>query len=480
MYKFKNNLKKFFVITTVIMVCVLLCILGIYAFKSQISNSDPISAVRAELNDIADREYTLDLEIISIDIDPDESERMINTYKGSELAKERGWTNEQLNDLTAVKAIYRTEYDHSKTFIDDGYTEQYFYLIKDDPSGAWEIADISDPHILNIPKDDDTANTEAASTVDLQRSEELYCSVDLNYDGITEDFFISSDSPYDEFSIVMYDDTEKKHISDKTKIYRTEKIDIYKESGENNTEYYYAVFEGSAYKSFQLNCLYTGNNKSEHCFGGYSYGENLSSPIYCFVYNSTVYKKDFDELINDNKSYLYKYDDLEYVTTIDLTNYYNPKYSEEYLSEINICDGMKKILLYNLENDIFDKSIKLTNGTYSYYANKCSNIEIYSRPRRVWEYDSNGEAYISEAVDDYDYLLCLKSSDEKNVELIYLGNKIESKLVSYYCYSDTSYAATQSGIDGDIENFNSIMNDSASFLKRDGWTYYDDIKLVKG
>ena len=185
-------------------------------------------------------------------------------------------------------------------------------------------------------------------------------------------------------------------------------------------------------------------------------------------------------MINDNKSYLYKYDNLEYFTTIDLTNYYNPKYSEEYLSEINICDGMKKILLYNLENDIFDKSIKLTNGTYSYYANKCSNIEIYRRPRRVWEYDSNGEAYISEAVDDYDYLLCLKSSDEKNVELIYLGNKIESKLVSYYCYSDTSYAATQSGIDGDIENFNSIMNDSASFLKRDGWTYYDDIKLVKG
>lgn len=152
MYKFKNSLKKFFVITAVIIVCVLLCILGIYAFKSQISNSDPISAVRSELNDIADREYTLNLEIISIDIDPDESERMINNYKGSELAKERGWTNEQLNDLTAVKAIYRTEYDHSKTFIDDGYTEQYFYLIKDDSSEDWEIIDIASPHITNIPK----------------------------------------------------------------------------------------------------------------------------------------------------------------------------------------------------------------------------------------------------------------------------------------------------------------------------------------
>ena len=79
MYKFKNSLKKFFAVTAVIIVCVLLCILGIYAFKSQVSNFNPISAVRAELNDIADREYTLDLEIISIDIDPDESERMGNT-----------------------------------------------------------------------------------------------------------------------------------------------------------------------------------------------------------------------------------------------------------------------------------------------------------------------------------------------------------------------------------------------------------------
>lgn len=156
MYKFKHNLKKLFIIAAVIIVCVLLCKFGINVFKSQKSDLDSISAVRAELNDIANKEYTLDLEIISIEIDPDESERFINTYKGSELARERMWTDELLDNLTAVKAIYRTEYDHSKTFIDDGYTEQYFYLIKDNSSEAWEIIDSSGTYISNDTTDDNS------------------------------------------------------------------------------------------------------------------------------------------------------------------------------------------------------------------------------------------------------------------------------------------------------------------------------------
>jgi hypothetical protein len=301
-------------------------------------------------------------------------------------------------------------------------------------------------------------------------------SVDLNFDGITEDFFICSNNPYDEFCIVMYDDSEKKHISDKTTIHRTDKIDIYKNSAEDGTEYYYAVFLESGYESFLLNCLYTGNINYP-CFGGRSYGESLTSPIYCFVHNSKIYKEDFDTLIADTQNYLYKYDNLEYATTIDLTDYFNADYSEEYIRNINICDGMKEISIYNLENDIFGRSIKLSNGTFSYYANESSNIEIYNRPRRVWEYNDSGEAYIAETPDDYDYLLCLKSSDEKNVELIYLGNKAESLIVSYYCYSDTSNSATQEGIDRDIEDFNSIMNDSAAFLKGDGWEYVDAIEM---
>ncbi len=157
MYKFICNLKKFFqtyffIIIAVIIACVLLCTFGVYVFKNQMSNSNSISVVKSELNNIASKEYTLNFEIISIEIDPNESERIINTYKESELAKERRWSNELLDDLIAIKTIYYIEYDHSKTFIDDGYTEQYFYLIKDNSSETWEIIDISSPYISNTPK----------------------------------------------------------------------------------------------------------------------------------------------------------------------------------------------------------------------------------------------------------------------------------------------------------------------------------------
>lgn len=157
MYKFRYNLKKLFknivfIVIAVIVVCVLLCKFVILVPKGQISNSNAISVVKSELNNIASKKYTLDFEIISIEIDPNESERIINTYKESELAKERRWSNEVLDDLIAIKTIYYIEYDHSKTFIDDGYTEQYFYLIKDDSSEDWEIIDIASPHITNIPK----------------------------------------------------------------------------------------------------------------------------------------------------------------------------------------------------------------------------------------------------------------------------------------------------------------------------------------
>ena len=77
-------------------------------------------------------------------------------------------------------------------------------------------------------------------------------------------------------------------------------------------------------------------------------------------------------------------------------------------------------------------------------------------------------------------MLCIKALNEETAELVYLGTPNENLIVSYYAYANASDAPTKSGQDRDIENFNSIMNDSASFLKRDGWTYYDDIKLVKG
>ena len=73
-------------------------------------------------------------------------------------------------------------------------------------------------------------------------------SIDLNCDGISEDFFATNNYPYDEFRLVMYDDVAKTHITDSVIIERTDKIDIYQEPTKfddsiSSTSYnYYAVF----------------------------------------------------------------------------------------------------------------------------------------------------------------------------------------------------------------------------------------------
>ncbi len=41
------------------------------------------------------------------------------------------------------------EYDHTKTFIEDGYLVQYFYLLQDKKSGEWTIVDNSSPSTVN-------------------------------------------------------------------------------------------------------------------------------------------------------------------------------------------------------------------------------------------------------------------------------------------------------------------------------------------
>lgn len=52
--------------------------------------------------------------------------------------------NEYLDEFfIAVRAEYCIEYDHDKTFLDDGNIDQYFYLIKDPETDVWMIVDAS-------------------------------------------------------------------------------------------------------------------------------------------------------------------------------------------------------------------------------------------------------------------------------------------------------------------------------------------------
>ena len=69
---------------------------------------------------------------------------MIECYTGSEFAHSRWWTDDYLaKHFLAVRAKYYVEYDHTKTFLDDGNIDQFFYLVEDTKTGLWMIIDNS-------------------------------------------------------------------------------------------------------------------------------------------------------------------------------------------------------------------------------------------------------------------------------------------------------------------------------------------------
>ena len=122
--------------------------LGLSDLWLQKPSADPVQTVQSAIEGQADKEYTICVRVDEIKVDESETERMIQMYTGSDLAKARGWTDEYLAEhFVVVWAKYYVEYDHTKTFLDDGYTEQYFYLTQDTKSGEWTISDNTSPYI---------------------------------------------------------------------------------------------------------------------------------------------------------------------------------------------------------------------------------------------------------------------------------------------------------------------------------------------
>lgn len=138
---------------------------------------------------------------------------------------------------------------------------------------------------------------------------------------------------------------------------------------------------------------------------------------------------------------------------------------------------MTDISIYCVQNDIFVRNIKFSNGVYSYYSFMSSNIEIYKRTRKIREQSSKFHDYYEVETGEYEYLLCIKALNEKNADLVYLGTSDENLIVSYYAYANVSNTPTKSGLDKDIEEFNSIMKDSISFLKNEGWEYVYTLEI---
>ena len=146
-----RSMKRTLALVAVIAVLLTLC--GFAAYQLgwfdpwlQKPSADPVQTVQSAIEGQAGKEYTVSVRVDEIKVDEDETARVATMYSGSELAQARGWTDEYLaKHFVVVYADYYVEYDHTKTFMDDGHMQQYFYLTQDTETGEWTISDNTSP-----------------------------------------------------------------------------------------------------------------------------------------------------------------------------------------------------------------------------------------------------------------------------------------------------------------------------------------------
>ena len=150
--------RKPLILAAAIAAFMLLCAFTVYVLVSdywiQKPSKDPIKTVRSAIENQIKKDYGLRVEVESIEIDESETARVIENYISGEIARRRGWSDEYLAEhFIAIRAIYYVEYDHTKTFLDDGNVTQWFYLTRDIKTGKWTIVDNSG----NVAGSDDLA-----------------------------------------------------------------------------------------------------------------------------------------------------------------------------------------------------------------------------------------------------------------------------------------------------------------------------------
>lgn len=115
---------------------------GVFDPWLQEPSTSPVETVRSAIENQVEKEYTVAVRIDEIAEDPEATIRAKNMYKGIDFAKENGWSDAYLEKhLIVVRAAYYVEYDHTKTFQEDGEIEQFFILLRDNETQEWEIWD---------------------------------------------------------------------------------------------------------------------------------------------------------------------------------------------------------------------------------------------------------------------------------------------------------------------------------------------------
>ncbi len=157
--------KKAVNIKRVLLIVVLVLIVtSVFFYMKKEGTSDPTEPVRAlleaEKNNDFDaykkvffyppQESTRDLGVMSlsiksVEISEYETKHIIEMYKGSELAKSKGWTDDFVEGFVAVVANYSVDYDNSKVPFNEGEMVQVFYVARKEAESPWLIIDAMSP-----------------------------------------------------------------------------------------------------------------------------------------------------------------------------------------------------------------------------------------------------------------------------------------------------------------------------------------------
>lgn len=349
-----------------------------------------------------------------------------------------------------------------------------------DPNLADNDEEINTTQAINTSATDtpaaDTAATDTSAidtqleTVDNYGFGTPVAGIDLNYDGITEDFFIGKDEyGDDEYIIVMYDN--EKGTFDDIDISRTETIDLYRENYAAPNEppdyrYWFTYVCGFGInKSIHYSNIYTGYENEKALVGThYGYYKKLASRI---SYHLTD-EKGFDELMNDPHTFFEKHRNFEFVESISLEERINADCKQAYLSSIKVADETPEIEIYSLENDVFGKKYKFTNGKYSYFTDAFNDVEIYERYADLAVPTNEYNHYDTVPRGEKDYLICLKNSNQEAVAFLYLGTASEGYLFQYGADRD-QYKSYRENPEHSYK----------TFLKDDGWLFVKQIEIVR-
>lgn len=69
----------------------------------------------------------------------------IDSYTGSDLAKNRNWTDEFISQVVALKATYKIDYDNTISPSPEGTLTHVFFVVRDQNDGLWKILEARSP-----------------------------------------------------------------------------------------------------------------------------------------------------------------------------------------------------------------------------------------------------------------------------------------------------------------------------------------------